>query len=241
MPNSITKALKEIAKQYRAKRNMNKVLVCGAGNSIRTEKDCLIKFIYEHNPLKIAINGYVYGLLEICTPEERKVLIPDVLVCSIEKIHRELYDVFFLTKGVVRAIEKNNILVIADVYYEDISKHFTNALRGKYKDDLSQHFTEKHSMAVGGSVPLGLGLLLKPKLFAYIGIADPNHRFKYFWRHDPIKWEKWTAGKRKKYYVEKYKKWYLENDPRRAALQESTTIPVIREMVDSVICLNKEA
>lgn len=240
MANSINRALAIIKKQYGHKRNMNKILVCGAGNSIRTEKQRLIDFVEKHNPLKIAINGYVYGLLEICTPKERKVLMPDVLVCSIEKIHRELYNVFFLTKSVVKAVEKDKVLVVADIYYEDISKHFTNTLRGKYKDELSKHFTEKHSMAVGGSVPLGFGLLLKPKLFAYIGIADPYHKFKYFWRLDPIKWEKWTAGKRKKYYVEKYKKWYLENDPRRAALQERTTIPIIREMVDEVISLNKE-
>ena len=95
-------------------------------------------------------------------------------------------------------------------------------------------------MAIGGSVPLGFGILLKPDMLAYVGIADPNHKFKYFWRKDSIKWEEWTAGKRKKYYVEKYQKWFLENDPRRARLQEKTTLPIVKSLIPKVVCLNRE-
>lgn len=232
-------AIKEIKKTFATKRNIENILICGSGNSVRSKKHNIIKFITDYNPLKIAINGVVFGLLEICNDDELDILMPDILFCSIERIHFELFKEFFLSAKTRKQIENKNTLVIADNYYVNVKKYFSSAMVGDYKKTIANYFKKDNSMSVGGSIPFGFALMLKPKIFAYVGIADSASKYKYLWRKDSINWNKWKMGKRNVFFDKKNNKWYLENNINRAKLQNNTFISEIKNFIPNIICLNE--
>lgn len=235
--------MKEL-KKYIKNKNIKAVLVCGCGNSVRSEIGRIVKFIEKYNPVIIGINGFIVGLMDVfySDPKIYKLMFPDIMVSTIKK--EEMFAKYFLEDSVKNEILKYNTAVVSDPYYVDPSLYFESCII-KIRDKIKNKLSSRH-LGYGGVLAVALGTFFKPKYLAHVGIGDNTSKYKYFWRRDSIDWtKKEFYGKGRKQQIvfnEKFGKYipmYNYDDPGKRVNCQFAAIKLLTNGIKTT-CLNKE-